>query len=592
MKSSKSGSKNPSKIRTQQTNLMNEALLLNKAGLLKERILQDTDLLRDVQAGMAAGGRDSFTVFLSICDGESRAKVFHKNGESVQEAFEKALHAAKSGISGKKNYKPIWVKADVVDSAQAIDFRGINKRMKEVQFAYFYRSGLAFDSDFKTAFLEAELNSNDMLKYDVENIKFQRANLDECPLSLERVNGYMQKNQREPAIAEIPKQLFEFGTRGFFIDEKNAIYELHNKGISTGMRNIGPINADITRDMVLKASRYLANLLDSEGKFTYGYYPMFGRAIDTYNIVRHASSLWSLVNLYRMTGEQEMLEKLNTSIEYMISKHVEYRDKDTAYVVERTTNEIKLGASGVAVIMLSEYMDVVGNSRYADVVRSLANGIVALQNADTGSFTHVLSFPSYEVLEEFRIVYYDGEAVFALARAYSLLKDDKYLSSAVAGVEHFIKNDYTVHCDHWVAYAMYEVTKHMPEPRFFEFAMRNVQENLAKIHGRATTFHTYLELLMISWQTYERIVESGIKLDYMDTFDVGYFVETIFKRAEIMRGGFLRPESAMYLNYPSKAADTFIVRHAKYRIRIDDIQHSIGGYYFFMVHYDSLGSIR
>ena len=55
-----------------------------------------------------------------------------------------------------------------------------------------------------------------------------------------------------------------------------------------------------------------------------------------------------------------------------------------------------------------------------------------------------------------------------------------------------------------------------------------------------------------------------------------------------MLGGYLYPEIAMYMKVPSSVVYTFCVRHDSYRIRIDDVQHYIGGYYNFYKHFDKL----
>ena len=55
-----------------------------------------------------------------------------------------------------------------------------------------------------------------------------------------------------------------------------------------------------------------------------------------------------------------------------------------------------------------------------------------------------------------------------------------------------------------------------------------------------------------------------------------------------MLNGFLYPEIAMYMKNPLEVVNTFCVRHDSYRIRIDDVQHYIGGYYNFLKNFDKL----
>ena len=44
----------------------------------------------------------------------------------------------------------------------------------------------------------------------------------------------------------------------------------------------------------------------------------------------------------------------------------------------------------------------------------------------------------------------------------------------------------------------------------------------------------------------------------------------------------------MYMANPQRILGTFMVRHEGYRVRIDDVQHNIGGYYLFWKNYDRL----
>jgi hypothetical protein len=126
------------------------------------------------------------------------------------------------------------------------------------------------------------------------------------------------------------------------------------------------------------------------------------------------------------------------------------------------------------------------------------------------------------------------------------------------------------------------------DPRYYEFAMRNVANNLNRIYRRETSFHTYLELLMAGWETYSRMLENQIPVDYPDNFDLERFAQTIYKRARHMLNGYFYPEYAMYMRYPDKILGSFFVRHHDYRVRIDDVQHFVGGYYNYIKYYDDI----
>lgn len=93
---------------------------------------------------------------------------------------------------------------------------------------------------------------------------------------------------------------------------------------------------------------------------------------------------------------------------------------------------------------------------------------------------------------------------------------------------------------------------------------------------------------MSTFCLYERIIENNISVSYMKQFDVKKFILTIYKRAHHMLNGYLFPEIAMYMESPETVAETFCVRHDSFRIRIDDVQHFIGGYFLFLENFDKL----
>ena len=570
---------------------MNKTLNKNKIAS-KDRLYEIKSwfsfLERAVLQNVNVAKKDLYVIFFSICDKKDRALVFKGTGPTINDAWENGYRNVRKYLSDNANYKLAWVKVDIVDEVTKIESTDLNKRIVADYFSFFYRKGLAFDENFDMAFLESELNGNKMLIYYTEkDLAAKKIAYESNRFHLENINNYLKKYYGKGPIKSVPAQVFEFSTKAFFSDGKDKLYPLYNNGHDTGRRVIEETTGDVVKDILIKASAFLNNEVMENGKFHYGYFPIFGNEMRNYNILRHASSLWSLINLYRMTKDEAVLSNLDLAIKYMLDGFIAYKDQDTAFLVEHEAGEIKLGGNGVACIMLTEYMDVLGTDQYMDLVRALANGIIFMQNKD-GSFVHVLEYAGFELKEEYRTVYYDGEAVFGLTRAYSLTKEEKYLEAAKIGIENLIAKDYIKHRDHWVAYAFNEITKHIPAPRYFEFAMRNVKENLKGIYKRETSYHTYLELLVISWQTYERWLESGVEVPYMDDFDVAQFAQTIYRRARHMLNGFFYPELAMYMKYPGQITDGFMVRHHSFRTRIDDVQHFIGGCYYYTIYYDKI----
>lgn len=558
-------------IVSQNRQLSNIRLFEKKAELLMEQVVsgeRDNELSGEIDEGLPES-----VVFISICNGDERAKVFTGTGSTRQAAWDDAYNKAHSYVD-ENAYNCLWVKADLMGEAKTMSTEEFSTELAHYR-PEFFRKGISFDKNFNTALLEAELNGGKILDYD-----------EEC-VNTTYLRNYLKKAGKTP-LASLPDEYIVFRCVGWLCDEDSKVYDLISDDADYGRRKIDLIDKDYAAMLVENASSFLIDQVNEDGSFVYGMYPRFDRDIDNYNIVRHASTLWSLICQYRMTGNEELVSVIDKAIDYMIDNAVISADADTSYLLEKKSDEIKLGGCGVAVVALTEYMDAFGSDKYQDVAVKLGNGILTMLNENTGEYYHVLN-SNCSRKEQFRTVYYDGEATFALCRLYSLTGDEKWLDAAKAAVEHFIDADYVQFKDHWVAYSMNEITKYVDDDRYYTFALRNAQENLDTIYNRDTTYHTYFELLMSTFELYDRMTEKGIHVDYLDNgFDLEYFLRTIYKRADHMLNGYFYPEYAMYMANPNRVLDTFMVRHDGYRIRIDDVQHNVGGYYLYYKNYDKL----
>lgn len=602
------------------------------------------ELLQSMQTAGVYVPENGFLVFLSFSDGSARADVVHGSGADIAEAFADAQQKAWTLIQ-KKRQRFRWLKTDVVTEYAPADAKTLAYMIKEPGWNEFFRFGLTFDRSFRTALLEEELNGAKILDYASGSISLADLNrylkkagrpalpkLPEFFLLFQTAGFFYDAAPAANAASAANAADSAASTDADSAPATGCVIPLIPDGLSRGRREIQNLDAAAARSFVTAATSFLEKQVQQDGSFRYGYYPRFDRVIPGYNCMRHASTIWSLLCQYRMTKKVSVLSLAARSIEYLLSHALVYRDSDTAYLSEPLKNEIKLGGGGVLILAITEYLDLCSEEprpaiprseeprpailrsgepltkapnaeilhakdvlpeqealrrRYTEIACALGNGIFSLLNPETGEFSHVLNM-DFSLKERYRTVYYDGEAAYALCRLYRLTKEEKWLFYAEKAVDHFLAADYTRYRDHWVAYAMNEITRYIHRDDYDTFALRNARVNLDFLYKRETTYHTFLELLMVTFETYERILAENPGLSYLKEFDLPYFLRTIRVRADRMLNGFFFPEYAMYMRCPDKILGSFMVRHDGFRVRIDDVQHNIGGFYLYYKNYSRL----
>jgi hypothetical protein len=167
---------------------------------------------------------------------------------------------------------------------------------------------------------------------------------------------------------------------------------------------------------------------------------------------------------------------------------------------------------------------------------------------------------------------------------YQITQQPELLHTVEAMFEHFIKNNYWKHHDHWLSYCTNELTMIKPERKYFEFGINNYIKNMTFIRNRKTAYATFLEMLMAAYKMVTRMQAHDFD-DLMTTAKFEALCELIEYRAEYQRTGFFYPEMSMYFGAPEKILHAFFVRHDRFRTRIDDSEHNLSGYIAYYQHF-------
>ena len=558
-------------------NSSGQAITPDGARKFQVRLLADARLalqsrLSELEmAASVCGGK--LTLFFSVCEGESRAVVLHFTGPDLSSLWSVAEPALLQTVC--RTGKPWqWLRVDWINAVQQpVPLSRLKQDWKQVKRNYF-RCGLAFDSDFRVAFTEQELNANACL-YGGNEVPH---------VQLNEKNFQHYSNSRFGAELKLPFQdesaVWVFETAGLFLSDA-GMHAIDTSPRNEGRRVLEDLNADTTRAVIDSASKYLASQVRDSGQFVYGHFPVFGHEIPTYNTLRHASSVYAMLEAWELNRDDELMNAIRRAIDYLLKECIRVHELPgvgkLAFNVEIGENEIKLGASAVAILAFVKYDQLTGDTQYRALLEQLALGIAAMQNQHTGQFVHVLHADTLKLKEAFRIVYYDGEAAFALMRLYGLTKDPRWLFLVKKAFDYFIEAKHWKHHDHWLSYCVNELTLYTQDSRYFKFGVQNIFSYLDFIEKRETTFPTLLELCMAFEQMLRRIQATPTLMHLLDGFDVEHFYRAMHTRANHLMNGFFFPEVAMYFKKPASVLGSFFIRHQAFRVRIDDVEHYLSG---------------
>jgi len=518
-----------------------------------------------------------YTLFLSLSDGQRRASVVHASGADFDALWQQLCERLGQRVE-RRGLQPCWLRADWVTCAQPLNWRLLKGSLTAFKRNYF-RYGLALDEQFNQAFLEGELNANAML---YGGARISHAVLNQRNFKL--YAGRRFPNQRLDLSDEAPVVLLS--TEGLFCDLDSDPVALHPTGRDAG-RRVVDCDADIVRGMIERGARYLAREVREDGRFNYGWHPCFDRPINAYNTLRHASTLYAMLEAWEVCREPELAAAIERGLDYLCTRlirRVSLPDGSQAAFLIDVGDEIKLGGNAVCLLALVKYSELFDTRQYLPLLEALALGIRHMQHPETGEFVHVLNYPSLEVKQAFRIIYYDGEAAFGLMWLYSLTRDERWLAMVEKAFDSFIAREHWKAHDHWLGYCVNELTRYRPEERYFRFGIRNVADHLDFVIERITTFPTLLELMMAARRMLDRIQQSPEHRHLLGEIDLEKFDRALHTRAAYLMNDHFWPEYAMYFRNPARILGSFFIRHHAFRVRIDDVEHYLSGYVAYHAH--------
>ena len=376
-----------------------------------------------------------------------------------------------------------------------------------------------------------------------------------------------------------------------------VIFVLISAGISVVLQlNNVPGESDLSDELfssIVYGGNYLVNVTNTDGSFIYEYNAASDTENEGYNILRHAGTVYSMLQVYDETGDTHLLTAAESAIEFLLSFLKPFDNGSSQVIVYQ--DEVKLGGNALAIIALAEHAKVTDNKEYVGVMQGLAK-FIEFSQKDSGEFISKRYY-STGIIDSFVSQYYPGEAILALCRLYSLDGNETWLDVAEKATQYLIdqrKNIETVNLvhDHWLLMAMNELYRFRDNSSYFthsmdlaESIMYQQRDGVNRISEQSewlgsyytppgtTSTATRSEALVAAYHLSNDFGERNMTEKILNAVDLGVKFQLTTQ---------FTPDNIQSLPNPSKAVGGFHNTLTDYTIRIDYVQHnicSILGYY-------------
>jgi hypothetical protein len=230
---------------------------------------------------------------------------------------------------------------------------------------------------------------------------------------------------------------------------------------------------DAVRDAAFAAGRYLARSVDSDGRFRYLVDAPTNRTLPGYDWPRHAGATYFLAQVASRSGDTQVAWAALRAAGWL-RDHAMVRCGERRCIGD--ANVVDVGSSALTVLAFVEVARTGLDAGYALVVPLLTEFLRAQQRSD-GEFMHLYDRAARSPIDT-QLLYYSGEAAFALARAYGLLHDAADLEASSRALDHLVSKAWTFFGsryywgeEHWTCQAMDELWDRAPNHSALRFCL-------------------------------------------------------------------------------------------------------------------------
>ncbi len=228
---------------------------------------------------------------------------------------------------------------------------------------------------------------------------------------------------------------------------------------------------------------YLTRNINEDGSFVYKYNIKEDKIYPEYNVLRHAGTIYALLELYDVTKDKKYLNTAKKALGYLKSNIKKCPEPNSDLDCVYEGDKMKLGGNALSVLAFTKYQEVANSDEYLSDAVSLTEWMLKTQTEQGEFKIHSQSVDGTinSVVSE----YYPGESIYALMNIYKITKEDRYLDGAQRAVSWIInvrdgnKTSKDISHDHWLLYGIKELYKYNPSKEYVEHAKKIVDGIIA-----------------------------------------------------------------------------------------------------------------
>jgi hypothetical protein len=345
------------------------------------------------------------------------------------------------------------------------------------------------------------------------------------------------------------------------------------------------------RDAAIAGARYLVRHQRDDGSFDYVYETVHDAALTSdYSLPRHFGVSHFVAEAYGATRDPALASAARRALAWGETRvHRGCADAEMACVAPPEATSADLGSTALALAAIAEHRRHGGDPALDPLARRLAAFLLRMQ-LPAGDFAHHYRLKEARPDATTKLPYYDGEASFALAKAYGVYRDPRYLEGARRGLDWLTKVQYRHFAgrfyygeEHWTCLAAGAAWPELRDPVYESFCrgyatfIRRQQFGAGEHPPELRGAYGFTPFLVPHNTPVGSRTEAMISA-YQLGRDHGQPDERIRTQiAEALRYLLqqqLQPDSCYLCGDPARAAGGFLESPTGRHVRIDFVQHA------------------